>query len=183
LAKTDIPSIRSKVKESLRALMTMTAGPIEMVTSLAEGADRLAAEEGLRLGYGLTCPLPFDRVLYEADFTDEASVIEFRALLRQARSIEELPGSRETIETDQRAYAAAGYRVVELSDIILTVWNGKRARGSGGTGHIVSAARSRGIPVIWVPTRPDTEVTLITPEKPMSCALVAALEKAFPLSG
>src|SRR4051794_15662149 len=37
---------------------------LRVVSPLAEGADRIVAEEGLILGYGLQSPLPFPRQEY-----------------------------------------------------------------------------------------------------------------------
>ena len=41
-------------------------------------------------------------------------------------------------------------RVVELSDIVLAVWNGKPAKGKGGTADVVAYAIRRGVPLIHI---------------------------------
>jgi hypothetical protein len=41
---------------------------LSVVTSLAEGADRLVADAGLERGYVITCPLPFSREQFAQDF-------------------------------------------------------------------------------------------------------------------
>ena len=41
-----------------------------LVSPLAMGADRLVAEEGLRAGYALYAPLPFQQAEYEKDFPE-----------------------------------------------------------------------------------------------------------------
>jgi len=38
--------------------------------------------------------------------------------------------------TDEDAYMAAGRRVVDLSDVMIAVWNAKPAKGKGGTADI-----------------------------------------------
>jgi hypothetical protein len=52
--------------------------------------------------------------------------------------------------TDEDAYLAAGHRVVDNSDIMLAVWDGKPAKGKGGTADVVDYAIKRGIPLIHI---------------------------------
>jgi hypothetical protein len=40
--------------------------------------------------------------------------------------------------------------VLRHSDVLLAVWDGMPARGPGGTGAIVAAARTMGLPLLWV---------------------------------
>jgi hypothetical protein len=51
----------------------------------------------------------------------------------------------------EEAFWAAGKRVVELSDEIFAVWDGRKAGGLGGTADVVAFARKKGVPVtiIW----------------------------------
>lgn len=53
--------------------------------------------------------------------------------------IEVLP--RKT--SDEESYLAAGQKVVELSNVMIAVWNGKPAAGLGGTADIVDYARQK----------------------------------------
>ncbi|MCA1708813.1 MAG: hypothetical protein LC808_38260, partial [Actinobacteria bacterium] len=46
------------------------------------------------------------------------------------------------------AFFAAGRRVVDLSDVVVAVWDGMEAKGKGGTGDVVTYARDNGIPVV-----------------------------------
>jgi hypothetical protein len=45
----------------------------------------------------------------------------------------------------------ASLRMLAEADCLLAVWDGKPARGYGGTADVVNAARARGLPVtvIW----------------------------------
>jgi hypothetical protein len=52
--------------------------------------------------------------------------------------------------SDQQCFLAAGKRVVDLSDQLVAVWDGRPAKGVGGTGDVVGYARSIGRPVILV---------------------------------
>lgn len=118
-----------------------------VVTSLAEGADRLVARRAARLeGWAHEVVLPLDPTDYEDDFADEASVAEFRLLLASAAEVEELPPAA----TREDAYLAAGIAVLDRSDALLAVWDGEGARGRGGTAEIVAEARARALPLTWV---------------------------------
>jgi hypothetical protein len=69
----------------------------------------------------------------------------YRELVKQA-TVEVL----DTPGTDEEAYLAAGKRVVDLSDIVLAVWNGKPAKGKGGTADVVAYAMRRCVPLIHI---------------------------------
>ena len=125
------------------------------VSPLAEGADRVAAEEALRLGYQLKATLPFARTEYENDFP--GSVDEFHRLLQHADSVLELDGDGDDRE---RSYEAVGRFVVNNSDLLIAVWDGKRANGRGGTGDIVELAVDLGVPVVHLPIDGDGEFLL-----------------------
>jgi hypothetical protein len=116
------------------------------VSPLAEGADRVAADEALKLSYQLKAPLPFAPDEYESDFPD--TVNEFRRLLLQADSVV-LDGARGDYE--ERSYEAVGRFVVNNSDLLIAVWDGEPAKGRGGTGDIVELAVELGVRVVHVP--------------------------------
>ncbi|MDR3462331.1 MAG: hypothetical protein P4L76_08460, partial [Beijerinckiaceae bacterium] len=116
-----------------------------IVSPLAEGADRLVAEEALKLGYKLSAPFPFARADYENDFPDSKDA--FNALAAQAE-IFELDGARGALET--ASYEAVGRFVVRNCDFLVAIWDGKPARGRGGTAEIVQFAALSGVPVWWL---------------------------------
>ena len=64
-----------------------------VVTSLAEGADRLVAQRAEHAGWTHEVVLPLDAADYEADFADAASVAEFRGLLASAAASMKLPAT------------------------------------------------------------------------------------------
>ncbi len=147
------------------------AEPILCVISpLAEGADRIVAQEGLALGYKLESPLPFPRAEYERDFQFDGSKQAFRALLKQATSVIELEGTRRQ---ETKAYEAVGRWVLLHSDVLIAIWNGKPAAGQGGTGQIVAESLSRELPTLWV--RPLGPITLLRTVGPISCDSIDSL--------
>ena len=98
---------------------------LTLISSLAEGADRIAAAEALKNGYLLAAVLPFDREEYERDFKQPSSRCEYTRLLEQAATTLVLPGHR-TQETV--AYRTAGLTIVQNVDVLLTVWDGRPCR-------------------------------------------------------
>jgi hypothetical protein len=120
---------------------------LRVVSALAEGSDRIGAHLGLAQGFALSAPLPFASKDYERDFTAPESKAEFHALMAKAASILELPGDRHE---EDKAYERAGMAVLDASDLLIAVWDGKPSAGRGGTTETVHEAARRGMPVIWV---------------------------------
>jgi hypothetical protein len=119
---------------------------LEVVSSIAEGADLLVAERALRHpGARLVVVLPFEQDRYLADFSPAARA-EFVRMLARAHEVVTLPPAR----TPADAYAAAGRYVLSQSDVLLAVWDGKNAQGKGGTGEIVTRARRHQLPIARV---------------------------------
>ena len=86
---------------------------------------------------------------YETSFSREEERARYHELLKQAHAVETLafPAPEST------AYMAAGRRIVDRCDQLLAVWDGRPARGPGGTADIVAYARAVGKPVtvVWPP--------------------------------
>ena len=141
---------------------------LRAISSLAEGADQWVADEALKLGFELQCPLPFERAEYRKDFPDPAVAAEFDRLLGQATAVLELDGKVNVDEyggrvPDSRAYEACNRAVLNQTDLLVAVWDGQPARGRGGTGQVVEEALQRGIPVIWIPWGTPTRWRLQLP--------------------
>jgi hypothetical protein len=120
---------------------------IDGISSLAEGADQIFAEQVLEAGGALTAVIPSAH--YGRSFGTNAGKATYRRLRAQARDVIELPFSSPSDE----AYLAAGQRVVGLADVLLAVWDGTASRGVGGTADVVAFAGERGVPttVVWPP--------------------------------
>jgi hypothetical protein len=138
----DDPTAWDWVAKVMREELARVSPPLVGVTSLAVGADQLLARMVLKAGGTIHVVLPFADI--ERSFSQE-DVPAYRELVRQAK-VEVL----DTHGTDEDAYLAAGRKVVELSDIVLAVWNGKRANGKGGTADVVAYAMRRGVPLIHI---------------------------------
>ena len=122
------------------------------VSALAEGADRLVANEILKhKGSRLEIVLPLPPEDYRRDFGSPASVDEFDELRKKHGSLSDTvqtTGPRE--EARKEAYELAGHAVVDRSDVMIVVWDGKPARGRGGTADIYSYAQRWQKPILLI---------------------------------
>lgn len=132
-----------------------------LVSGLAEGADRVVAHRALASQWRLEALLPFVPERYEDDFATASSRAEFRALLGRSDGVEVF-GDPATAADDppEMAYHAQGRRLVERCSVLVTIWNGARARGPGGTGEVVRLARASQTPVVWIHSDAPHEVRL-----------------------
>jgi hypothetical protein len=129
--------------------------PGDLVSSLAEGADRLVAARALQRGWRLVVVLPLDVDDYARDFSGEDSRRAFDELLDAASEVEKV-GSAQRPE----AYRAAGRRMLDRVDGLVAVWDGRPARGVGGTAEVVEHARSEHLPLAWIVEREPPELRL-----------------------
>jgi hypothetical protein len=144
----DIPSFATDaIRMMMRRSLEELSGPITGVSSLAEGADQMFAAVVLDRGGLLHVVIPCRR--YEEAFASAGAAQAFSSLLARAADIETLPFP----EPSEEAFCAAGCRVVDVSDLLVAVWDGEPARGKGGTADIVEYARRKGVDVrvIWPP--------------------------------
>jgi hypothetical protein len=122
-------------------------GPARGITSLADGADQIFANEILNRGGTLIAVIPSTD--YDTTFQTPEALGRYRDLKGSATEVIELPFAASTEE----AFWAAGRKVVELADEMLAVWDGEKSGGLGGTGDVVAFAREQNVPVtvIWPP--------------------------------
>jgi hypothetical protein len=146
LVANEEPQIRAHVREFLQQLLEdYPERGITVMSSLAEGADQLVAEEALSLGISLIAPLPMPRELYLEDFETPIAREKFNTLLSQAAEIFELPitpgNTAQTIAGQggnrNRQYAQLGVFLCAHCHILLALWDGKDTDQIGGTGQVV----------------------------------------------
>lgn len=144
----DVEKIEAGVETALRRIELKFPGEVMTAFSaLAEGADRIVAWHILeRPGATLIVSLPLPASDYLTDFESEASKTEFLMFLGRAAEVIEMPRA----PSREHAYEAAGNYVLDSSDVLITIWDGREARGRGGTADIVGRARRRGLPIAWV---------------------------------
>ena len=140
-----------------RSFFKQSKPVLRALSPLAEGCDRIFAQQALDLKFHLSCPMPFFREEYENDFKppnamENNSLDRFRGLLERARketslSVFELDGSRAD---SGEAYGAAGRVVLNQSDILMVIWDGETLGKHGGTEETMAEARRQGVPLIWI---------------------------------
>ena len=135
-----------------------------IVSSLAEGADRIVAQVGLDRGFLLDVVLPFQRDEYANDFKESKAV--YFDLLKRARSVFEIEGKRTN---EARAYEAAGLIMVGNVNLLIAVWDGKEPAGIGGTALIVEKAIGAHVPVVMIePVNAKQASLLWTADHPLA---------------
>jgi hypothetical protein len=169
-------SILAAVRDVVRSSAALVA-ELRALTPLAEGTDRIFAEQALALGFRLECVLPFARAEFERDFLpphalEAGSLERFRHLLAQATSVVELAGSRADAG---RAYEACGHAVLAHADVLIVVWDGERLGRSGGTEATFDEAVQRGVPVVWIDAHAPHAWQLCTGSAPRASALPRAV--------
>ncbi len=150
LGDTDLVALRAALHTLFQTLATEAKAPMRLVTSLADGADSIAADEALDLGWTLDAVLPLSREDYFADFTEAQARADHEMLLAKAHAVFELDGDRGVEGGSAIAYERAGRVVLAQSDILVAVWDGGPVRGRGGAAQIVAEAVLAGIPVIHI---------------------------------
>jgi hypothetical protein len=144
----DVKRVRKGVAEALKHVEKRFPGrSLRVVSSLAEGGDRIVVEEVLKKpGATLEVVLPMPREEYLRDFPDKNSRKEFEKLMQRAERVRELP-----LQKDRNAsYEEAGLQVLVRSQVLFAIWDGKAEQGPGGTGEIVRLARARHLPIVWI---------------------------------
>jgi hypothetical protein len=146
LLPAEIPGIRARVRGLILGLRdAYPERAIMMMSALAEGADRLVAEEALDIGIPLVAVLPMPRDLYVQDFTAQVSRDEFDRLCGAAADVFELSlvASAERVPADgsqvnrQAQYAQCGVFLCAHCHILLALWDGKPSAQVGGTSQVV----------------------------------------------
>jgi hypothetical protein len=131
-AVSDRRRLNADVEKALRRIERQFPGqPLEVISSLAEGADlgvvrRVLAHPGARL----VAVLPLSREEYVATFELGGSKKEFESLLGQADEVIELeptPGPRTP-------YKAVDEYIVDHSDVLITVSEGGEVNDRNGHG-------------------------------------------------
>jgi uncharacterized protein len=145
-------NIENTYMAQLSARAAALAREFTVVSSLAEGSDRIVAEAGLYGGCKLEVVLPLKEAEYVKDFETSKSREQFDRLLARASQVVDLDGAPAM---RPQAYEAAGLFMLENIDVLVAIWDGNVAAGIGGTAQIVERAIADGIMVLWIePTHP-----------------------------
>ena len=115
--------------------------------------EELAAE--------LTAVLPLPEQEYMKDFLTIGSIQEYENLKRLAVNVIVL----DQDHARPQAYQAANDYLIQHCDVLVVIWDGLPARGAGGTGEVVAAARQAGKALLWIHTNPLPHEKILTDER------------------
>lgn len=141
----DDPAISALVRKELRRIARAYPGaPLLILSGLAEGADRLVAEVAREeFDADLWAILPLPDALYEGDFAKRASVKDYKRLKAASQRVVEAPlmASRRAVarygEPRNHQYAWIGAFIAKRAQVLIAIWDGAPARGTGGSAHVV----------------------------------------------
>jgi hypothetical protein len=117
------------------------------ITCLARRADQLFARAVLNMGGDMEVVFP------ASDYADRIPNAESRArfddFMSKASAVHTMPFAVAGPE----AYMAASKRLLQLCDLLVAVWDGRPANGTGGTADAVQYAKDheRKTIVVWPP--------------------------------
>lgn len=132
------PWVREQLGSALDALGSNLVG----YSSLAVGADQIFAEEVMSRGGIFNAVIPY--ATYESEF-DDVDIKHYRSLLMKSAVVAlDLPYKGE------RAFYEAGRWIVDRSELLMAVWDGKPSQGFGGTADIVAYALQQRRPIVHI---------------------------------
>ena len=112
--------------------------PILLLTSLAEGADRIALRSRFRDSLTICAALPFEIADYRSDFQGEASLKNFEdSLSRVDQCIEAFSSDSKSSQRDLDYRRCANW-ISDRSNILVAIWNGKFNDEPGGTSDTIN---------------------------------------------
>lgn len=134
------------VDEAVRAALVGQMPEVVGLSCLADGADQIFARAVVDLGGALEAVVPAEQ--YRDGLPQDARP-EYDQLLVRAAATHQLPFAESTAES----HMAASEFMLDHADALYAVWDGKPARGYGGTADVVAYARQICMPVlvIWPP--------------------------------
>jgi hypothetical protein len=142
-AVADPVALKAAIVAVLREFQAGVEGELSGRASAAAGADLLFLEACRELGLGYSVVLPFGEERFREDFDDPAEWARAKVLMDGAANVEIAPGN----EVAPEAYHLAAREILDVCDAMLFAWDGKPARGIGGTAESVGEARERGLPL------------------------------------
>ncbi|OIJ88490.1 hypothetical protein [Streptomyces colonosanans] len=137
------------VEERIRAMLADTvraydADDLTAVSCIADGPDSWFAEAVLKHGGQLEVVIPASK--YRENLPEWHHPV-YDELYAHAAEVHETGMTESTSE----AHQAGSEALVGLVDELIAVWDGKPARGYGGTADVVAYAERTGVPVrvLW----------------------------------
>jgi hypothetical protein len=154
LVPDEIASIRSAVARLLRRMRDENPDvPLQLLCSMAAGADLLVADIAAEIGIGIIALLPYSRALCRSDLETESERLNFDRLCDASEVIElDLPDDATLRDIEQSGIARdrqlqrAGALVARYSGLMIAVWNGLDTDFRAGTARSIEFRRRGVIP-------------------------------------
>ena len=112
--------------------------PILLLTSLAEGADRIALRSRFRDSLTIYAVLPFEIEDYRSDFQGEHSLKDFDDSLHRVDQCIEVFSSDSKSSQRDLDYRKCANWISDRSNILVAIWNGKFNDEPGGTSDTIN---------------------------------------------
>jgi hypothetical protein len=132
------------VSDAVIVALRETGPGVAGLSCLADGADQIFAQAVLDSGGEIEAVVP--ALKYRGGLPAEA-LAQYDSLLSRAVTVHKLPFADSTSES----HMAASEFMIDRADELWAIWDGKPARGYGGTADVVAHARENDVPVrvIW----------------------------------
>ena len=149
LPPAQLPVIRGAVESLLRSLLQANPDArIQVLCSMADGADLLVAEVAQGLGIDVLALLTFPEDICRSDLQDDAARATFDRVMSRAERLEMplLPGvTRESLgaggaERDQQ-YLRAALVQARYCSLLIAIWDGKPTTHVAGSARVVELRR------------------------------------------
>ncbi|MEM9881457.1 MAG: hypothetical protein AAF800_00885 [Planctomycetota bacterium] len=178
-SREELAACAEPLKEALRSLNTAAreaGGRVELLTSAAAGSDLEAADAAEALGLAVHVILPKPEDAFGEDFTGPSAEDWPRARRRIAAARAGAGhGSLRIAAGDNTApdcYHEANTQMLKVSDVLLTVYNGRPSDQPGGTSDAVAQAEALGRPVFRID--PADAGRVYRPDDPMAWTRIDA---------
>jgi|RhiMethySRZTD1v2_1073278.scaffolds.fasta_scaffold715565_2 hypothetical protein len=158
------PSLEPRVAGAIRTtLVELDAGAADFgITSAACGSDILFAEAAHERAVRLRIHLPFDEQTFlstSVEFANSDWPERYWQVLKNAEVLR-APDVLGGAPSDADPYACTNLwmldearRIGAGTFILISVWDGEKGDGPGGTKHMMQAARDSGGAVYWIDIR------------------------------
>lgn len=135
-------AIKAAISRELQVIVATVDGELVGVSSAAAGADLLFLDACREAGLKTVVLLPFPKERFALDFDDPEEWNHACRCMEAAWWCEVSPGGEDA----PAAYHVVARESLAVADRMLFHWDGKAARGLGGTGESIREARERKIP-------------------------------------
>lgn len=142
LSENELPDLQQAFDLYISKLLSeLKHTPILILTSVAEGSDRLAHKSKFRNRIKICSVLPFEKEEYAKDFPGKLKLSEFQATLDDSDYVIAFTpktSSKKMTEAERnRAYRDSAFWICDRANSLYAIWDGNTSRGVGGTADTV----------------------------------------------